>query len=129
MEWASLGIAVAAVILSLVAIVRNASATSRGDLRSRVIESIQDLDDSIKAIEEYKLGGIILNKEQTDALMLAAKRKRESRQFRGSGYYERALLTTNQGIEIIERHFPPSQFPTALITRPNLGIWKHFINQ
>ncbi len=124
MEWISLGIGIVALILAVISILISNYANSQSDSRARVIEAIQDLDDSIKAIEEYQSKGTALMNNQFDALTSAASKKREARRLRSSGNYKKALTTTDDGFTILERNFPSPQFPAAFFTRRELGIWR-----
>lgn len=124
MEWISLGTGIAALILSVIAILIINYANSQSDSRARVIEAIQDLDDSIKAIEEYQSKGTALMSNQFDALASAASKKREARRLRSLGNYNKALTTADEGFTILEQNFPSPQFPAAFFTRRELGIWR-----
>ena len=116
MEWSVYGIGIVALFLSLISIGISKRTSSQNDSRTRVIEAIQDIDDVIKAIEEYQSKGISLHSNQFDALASASLKKRKARQLRSRGDYDAALRTADEGLTILEQEFPPQQFPVAFVT-------------
>jgi len=123
MEFFNYGAGWLALVLSLIALWISGRRNTRSDFRARVIEAIQDLDDVIKAIEEYRAGGVSLNSEQLNALILASRQKREARKLRNEGKYQRALTAAGEGLGTLEESFPSAQFPAA-IYRPHVEWWR-----
>lgn len=113
-RWATLVVAIAALIISL-------CVNARTDFQLRASEAVADLGNAIEAIEEREKEGEIFTDDQREALTLAAEKKRDARHLRNSGNYKESVKTADEGLNILEENFSARQFPELYY--PPRGEW------